>query len=525
MRLDAFAKVYLQDSAVFIRRKMKKVAVVFIFICFSLVLFADASSKMLKSWSSLSEDEKWFCLLSEPLMEQNKLSITTLNPEKYIPSGKRSVSQSLLEDSWNLFSRGDVLILVEDYRLKQLGHSVTFNKLKGKLNPALQNQTKKTAQNSAAVIEQFAIKECLESYVIARLYFVAEMQDVLGEHGLLAWDYGRILSILRWSIAVGWITEAEALNIAKPFIDELLNAYDSWEDYASHYALGRVFYAFSDGKDYDSYLKAVLNCIKKYDIEVSEDKIDSVFTYHGTKFPGTNRNGSRILTYNDAVFKPSKDAASWIIAVKAETKDSEISSSESRTLNNFLNQKTKIPAAAYLKANLQIRKKAEESIGIIESYGDNLSDKDKKAIAYIYYRFYKKTLKYFDEANPSFKDVESKNELYYRFYIRYSFTAYKIDDKNKMELAISNVDEQHCNVADCQNLYCLYFSEKAKEAGDAQNYKDAIAYAESALFCLKKADSLPSWNIITKEYMQSYEKTLNRMIDEYKYNLRKNISA
>ncbi|MBO4438916.1 MAG: hypothetical protein J5798_06140 [Spirochaetaceae bacterium] len=48
---------------------MKKVCAVCAFICLGFALFADASSQMLEAWNNLSEDEKWFCLLSEPLME------------------------------------------------------------------------------------------------------------------------------------------------------------------------------------------------------------------------------------------------------------------------------------------------------------------------------------------------------------------------------------------------------------------------------------------------------------------------
>ena len=45
---------------------MKKTLLLFtlFFLCFS--LFAASYNKMLKEWNSLSEDEKWLCLLTEP---------------------------------------------------------------------------------------------------------------------------------------------------------------------------------------------------------------------------------------------------------------------------------------------------------------------------------------------------------------------------------------------------------------------------------------------------------------------------
>ena len=133
---------------------MKKIGVVCAVICLCFALFADASSVMLESWNKLSEDERWFCLLSEPLIETNQLSITTLNPEKYIPAGKRSISQQLLEDSWDLYSREDVLAIANDYRFKRIGPAVRFNELKEKLNQTAQKSVK-------AAIEEIAIKNCL----------------------------------------------------------------------------------------------------------------------------------------------------------------------------------------------------------------------------------------------------------------------------------------------------------------------------------------------------------------------------
>lgn len=465
---------------------MKKIGAVFAFICLCFALFADASIQMLKSWSNLSEDEKWFCLLSEPLMEQNSLSIATVNPENYVPVGKKSVSQQILENSWGLYSRGDVLILVEDYRLRKLGHSVTYSKFKERLN-----QTKQKSVQAA--VEEIAIKDCMTFYSIARAYFVAEMQNLLGEYGLLAWDYGRVLSILRWSIAAGWFTESEALDLAKPFIDELINAYDSWEDYAVHYAFGRVFYAISDGEDYNAYLNTCLDCIKKYDIAISEKDKDKVFSYHNTKFPGKNRNNNRILTYKDAVYKPSKEAANWILTVK-ETNNKGSTATDAAKFAFFIPKKKNIPAAAYLMA-------------IVQANDDKVP---LKTIA-----------KAFEDAVPAFENVENPSDLYFMFYIKYAFVAYHLNDLKKMEFAISKFKDGAFEAADLQYIYCIYYTEKAKTAGYNKKYEEAIEYAESALLCLKQGNSLKFMGLFNKDVIKDSEENLNNMIDKYRHELRK----
>ncbi|MBO4728242.1 MAG: DUF1266 domain-containing protein [Spirochaetaceae bacterium] len=464
---------------------MKKVCAVCAFICLGFVLFADASMQMLKSWNSLSEYEKWFCLLSEPLMEQNSLSIATVNPENYIPAGKQSVSQQILENSWELYSRGDVLILLEDYRLRKLGHSVTYNKLKERLNQSAQKSVQ-------AAVEEIAIKDCMEAYLIVRSYFVAETQDILGEYGLLAWDYGRVLSILRWSIAAGWIPESEALELAKPFIDDLINAYDSWEDYAVHYAFGRVFYAISGGNDYNAYLNDVLGYIKKYDIAVSEKDKDKIFSYRGTKFPGKNRNDNRILTYKDAVYKPSKETVSWISVVKAENNNG-LTKAETSSLTSFLKKKKNIPAAASNMAVLQVS-------------GEKV--------------LYKTASKAFEEAALAFENVENTSDLYFSFYIRYAFIAYHLNDLKKMEYAISKFNNKTFETADLQYVYCLYYTEKAKSAGYNKKYEEAVEYAKSALFCLKQGHSLRFMGLFNRDVIKNSEENLNNMIDKYRYELR-----
>lgn len=75
---------------------MKKIISLFAFCLLCINLFAadiNKSQKMLSEWNSLSEYEKWFCLLSEPLTEQNSLNVTTVNPKD------EKTSKDLLENS------------------------------------------------------------------------------------------------------------------------------------------------------------------------------------------------------------------------------------------------------------------------------------------------------------------------------------------------------------------------------------------------------------------------------------------
>ena len=166
---------------------------------------SDVPNELLKSWNKLSDDEKWFCALSEPFIKGYSLSVTTLNPEEDIATDSRAAS--ILEVLWNLHSKDDVLDFVEKYRLNQLGENVAINEAKASL-----------CRNSKLSINEIAVKECLDSVALAKLYFTKETQDVLGEYGLLAWDYGHVLAALRLCISVGWLSEEEVLqHINKKF--------------------------------------------------------------------------------------------------------------------------------------------------------------------------------------------------------------------------------------------------------------------------------------------------------------------
>ncbi|MCQ2579081.1 MAG: DUF1266 domain-containing protein [Treponemataceae bacterium] len=466
----------------------------------------------IEEWNSLSEDEKWFCLLSEPLMERASLSITTVNPEKNIYDYAKNKSLTLLQENWGLFSKEDVIAILKTYQLKEDELDVIFNEVKTKLK-----QTSKTA------IEKLAIKECLDSSSIARLYFASEIQNILGEHGLLAWNNGQMLAILRWSIAAGWLTEKEALNLAKPLINEIINAYTSWEDYAVHYAFGSTFFAFIEEEDCENYFNTTMDCIKKYDITISEKEKTNVFTYHNTKFPGKNRKNNRILTYKDAVYKPQKEAEIWKQISIAEDNDYEISI-ESSDIDFFLKRNKKIPAAAYFMATIQTIKESNELIKIVDTYkGKDITEDDKNEVLNLYLKSLNKMKTYYNEANLSFIKTETQNELYFKFYITYAFICYYAGDMQTMDFAMSKLDENKCgHISDYHNINCIYYTYKANKSASHRDYKSAIELAKKALHHLEKGSNLPGWNLITKENLQGYQETLNKLIENYEYYLKLN---
>ncbi len=449
--------------------------------------------KKLKEWNSLSEYEKWFCLLAAPMREDG---VTALNLGFDVSAGTR-----ILENSFKVFSREELLNLIEEYRTNAF--VALYDELKKKLN-----------QNPKTTIDQIAAKECLADHWITKLYFVSETQDILDENGLIAYDYCFILNVLGLGVSSGWLSEKEALSLAEPFINELINAYDSWEDYAVHFVLGKVFSEMAspvDADDCKSTLSTYLKRVKKYDLEIPEDKKGKIFTLHDIKFPGKNRNSNRILTYEDAVYNPSENAKNWMFIRKyISDKYKTYSWYDYNNMLEFLKKNKRIPAAVYTRAILQSNE--------LMSDFDDFAEKKKNIKAYM--TLFKKYLKIWDEANSIFEKIKTesidlKNSCYNDFYEMYGFVAYNAKDIKKMNFAISFLNEDELSEdADAQPLYCIYYTYKARDYVSSGNYTNAVKTAEKALTCLERCILL---EVDFSLYdLDGYEEELKKMIEDYK---------
>lgn len=264
-------------------------------------LYNKNSSNMLRK-SKTEEDEKWICLLTEPFLGAKGMSTTTVNPE---PKNKGSNSRKLLEGEWKLNSKRDIRNLIERYQNGNWGDNKAFMEAKALY--------KKYPDSS---LDEIATIEGLDSGKIIDLYYYAENKDKIGEHGLLAFDAVRILSVIRLGVAAGWLTKEGAIAAAMPLMKELLNAYDSWEDFVTHFALGGYYYNMRYDYDLPAYQKELAAARKKYDESAKSGKKSKTNTSHDIKFPAKNRNDSPILTYDDMFYTPSEDAQKWCLILK-----------------------------------------------------------------------------------------------------------------------------------------------------------------------------------------------------------------
>lgn len=468
--------------------------------------------QMLKEWNSLSEYGRWFCILSEPAMEEIKINnIMSLNPGFNIAD-----AENYLKTNMNATSKEDLLEKIANPE----NHSflTTYDKLKAVLN-----------QNPKPTVEQIAIKNFSSGRTITKLYFVSEMQNILGKYGLIAYDYCSVLFLLRVGISAGWFTEEEALDAATPYIDKLLNAYDSWEDYATHFVLGRLFCkicAAADADDCKSCLSNVLGFVQKYDITIPKDQKDKILTFHNMKFPGKKCDRNNILSYGDAVYSPSENAETWMLIEKYMSGYyDKLFPAKHTIMQKFLKKNKKIPVAAYYLNLYQTEKAVDEMVSYLsEQNSNNNASSEKKSKAINQYKdLLNKNVKIWDEVNVMFSKADPKTfdvnlSCYYRFYITYAMAAYDAQDLVKMNYAVSFLNEENLREnKDAQPVYCIHYSYKAREYASSGDYENAIKAAEKALSYFDDMVLSSNPQIINFE---EYGEILKKMIEEYNYYLK-----
>ncbi len=429
---------------------MKKTLLIFaiFFLCFS--MFAASYNKMLKEWNGLSEDEKWLCLLSEPLLTRFDMSTTTVNPE---PKNKGKKSRNFLENDWGLHSKQDVLNLIARYKSGTWGDNRHFIKAGLLLD--------KYPDSS---IEEIAKLECLDARNIVDLYFYTETKDILGYYDVYTLDTVRILSVLRWSVAVGWLTETEAVKQAQPFIEAILVIYDSWEDFAVHFAVSWSYYEVRYGLDFSAYQKGLAAERTKYMESSGSNSKSKQVINHNIKFPAGSLEGSRILTYDDIFYTPGEEASKWYLIQRWNCQEEKVlSAAEKEKFAVVRKEKSDIPAMAYLEIldcfyGSNDVNNIPGYIKVIESAG---SKKDIYHLAYIYYGF-----SFLDDNNDDIEPLrllmESQENERHCYYLAAFYNIIKLSKLLKTDKNLENID---IILSDAEN-YTNLAIESLKQAED-----------------------------------------------------------
>jgi hypothetical protein len=148
--------------------------------------------------------------------------------------------REVLAESWNSNNRSDVLYTLD--RLLRDGH--TTECLDILRDPDSEIYT-----------------ACADP--AGRIAFAHDHRDQFLKHGLVAWDCGRIVSVVRWAYSGGYLREDEAWEWIADAGRRIQRTYKSWAHYGDHWALGHLYW--NCGRPVEPGFTEALNWLNRSD--------------------------------------------------------------------------------------------------------------------------------------------------------------------------------------------------------------------------------------------------------------------
>lgn len=238
-------------------------------------------------WFSLPEIERYAIAFSSNLFETNRqFHLDFGNHFEFgntVGYGKKTLNQSCgIRGYTSLISSTDSLLAG--------GHSKAYNDLIALLNKYPKKSVLKIAK-----------AEHLTPLETSRLYWVSEMKDKLGSHGLEAWDEGRVITWIRWAVGAGYISYDEAIKQITPIVNNIRKNYKTWEDYMAHYVAGRDFYLLYS-QDRNKFITESMAAVKT---------CRAYIPYETLLLYGTKADKDHVMHISDIQHSPSKEGVKW----------------------------------------------------------------------------------------------------------------------------------------------------------------------------------------------------------------------
>ena len=148
-----------------------------------------------KTWEQLSEMEQFAIACSSNIFQRNKQYHLDFS-NRIVFSEKTRKGIEVLNENWEIFNYDQ---LMENFNELSEGEQNSMYKI---LAGYLEN-------NPELSIIQTGIKENCTVSSVTRMYLVQDKKELLGTHALEAWIDARRISIIRWGIGAGYISEQE----------------------------------------------------------------------------------------------------------------------------------------------------------------------------------------------------------------------------------------------------------------------------------------------------------------------------
>ncbi len=239
-------------------------------------------------WDSLTEEEQFAIACTSNVFERNGQYHLDLSNRLVFDKNTRKGIE-VLNENWEIFNYEQ---LIENYNeLTEGEQAAAYLELKDYFK-----------QYPELTPVEIGTREDLNITAVSRMYFVKDKMEVLGFHGLDAWIDSRRISIIRWGIGAGYISEEEGRNLIIPIAKKLKDDYVSFEDFIAHWIAGYCYNAV--------YSSTCPECAEK--LIKAIDTARAYIPFEELKFTGKNADKDHILTIEEAVYTPSAEAARMI---------------------------------------------------------------------------------------------------------------------------------------------------------------------------------------------------------------------
>ena len=138
---------------------------------------------------------------------------------------------------------------------------------------------------------------------VGEMYYLKAMDEKIGKNNFKAFELTDKLDYLRLGVGAGFITREEALKKARPYVDQILSMYSSYEDFVVHHILEQGYVGITSlgTTIYSVSALTAYNRIKK------QMRLEEI------KFNGKKRGDKNITAIKEAFYKPqTEDEVYWI---------------------------------------------------------------------------------------------------------------------------------------------------------------------------------------------------------------------
>lgn len=193
--------------------------------------------------------KQWALATSSVLTEINRRSHFVLAG----CTATNNVGATVLSCAWGVRSRGDLLVTLR--RLEEGGHRKGYDSFV--LTLKQRDQLIPRPELSYAANLTTINDEQKRTIAVVKI-----IHKRFGKKGLAGWDFSRYVSLCRWGVHAGYITEEEAWMKIMPVARMLQSTFNSWDELAYNYRLGRIFW--SPMMDESDILEALDNLRRAY---------------------------------------------------------------------------------------------------------------------------------------------------------------------------------------------------------------------------------------------------------------------